>query len=435
MNTQSQPSLLHSAATLAKTPQAPDSQLKKEISKKISSRFGAEDNPLIRIKQAQVLVKELGHLKGASMKLGQMLALEARDFLPDEVCQILEQLQSEASFMDIQTIMQILDQELGAKKRDFSLISEIPLAAASIGQVHRARLAERDVVLKVQYPGIQESIHSDVKVLSRVLKTIAGLLKKQIELDGLVTEFAEIFSQETNYLQEAAFAARYREQAQVLKSVIVPEVLTGYSTSRVICMNYESGVTISSWMRAPSQDLEKRKFYGHLILDIYTREFCDWGLVQTDPNLGNFLLRPDSDELVLLDFGATKSYDLEFRKQYSSLIVAVLEKNEVKVLRQAEEMNLIDPRESLEAKRIFCELIFESIYPITLSEYNFSDESYVRNMRKHSKALMTALKFSSPPKNLIFLHRKLGGIFNMLRILKVTLDLRHYTERFEQLAK
>ena len=407
----------------------------KEISKKISSRFGAEDNPLIRIKQAQVLVKELGHLKGASMKLGQMLALEARDFLPDEVCQILEQLQSEASFMDIQTIMQILDQELGAKKRDFSLISEIPLAAASIGQVHRARLAERDVVLKVQYPGIQESIHSDVKVLSRVLKTIAGLLKKQIELDGLVTEFAEIFSQETNYLQEAAFAARYREQAQVLKSVIVPEVLTGYSTSRVICMNYESGVTISSWMRAPSQDLEKRKFYGHLILDIYTREFCDWGLVQTDPNLGNFLLRPDSDELVLLDFGATKSYDLEFRKQYSSLIVAVLEKNEVKVLRQAEEMNLIDPRESLEAKRIFCELIFESIYPITLSEYNFSDESYVRNMRKHSKALMTALKFSSPPKNLIFLHRKLGGIFNMLRILKVTLDLRHYTERFEQLAK
>ena len=127
-------------------------------SKEVASRLSGNDSPLVRLKQAQTLVKELGHLKGAAMKLGQMLALEARDYLPDEVCQVLEQLQSEASFMDYSVIDSILTQDLGKKKSDFSFISEIPLAAASIGQVHRARLFERDVVLKVQYPGIQESI-------------------------------------------------------------------------------------------------------------------------------------------------------------------------------------------------------------------------------------------------------------------------------------
>ena len=97
-------------------------------------------------------------------------------------------------------------------------------------------------------------------------------------------------------------------------------------------------------------------------------------------------------------------------------------------------MKLLDPRESAAAQKVFCALMFESIHPITLPEYDFSDDSYVRNMQRLSKELVGVLKFSPPPKNLIFLHRKLGGIFHMLRILKVTLDLRRYTERFEALA-
>ena len=406
----------------------------KEISRKINSSLGGEDNPLVRLKQAQTLVKELGHLKGAAMKLGQMLALEARDYLPDEVCQVLEQLQSEASFMDFKAIDDILSQELGERKKDFSLISQTPLAAASIGQVHRARLKDLDVVLKVQYPGIQESIHSDVKVLGHVLKALAGVMRKQVELDGIINEFADIFSQETDYQQEATYLKLYREKAIDLPSVIIPEVYLDYSTSRVLCMSFESGVTLPNWMRT-GPPLEKRKIYGHMILDIYTREFCDWGLVQTDPNLGNFLIRDESDQLVLLDFGATKLYDLKFRIQYSKLIVAVLNRSETDVLRIAEDMQMLDPRESPQAKKVFCALMFESIHPITLSEYDFSDDSYVKNMQRLSKELVGVLKFSPPPKNLIFLHRKLGGIFHMLRILKVSMDLRRYTERFEELAR
>ena len=200
-------------------------------------------------------------------------------------------------------------------------------------------------------------------------------------------------------------------------------------------MSFESGLTLPNWMRQEPVDLEKRKYFGQLILDIYTREFCEWGLVQTDPNLGNFLLRPEANELVLLDFGATKAYDFNFRKKYSQLVVSILNHNEKEMLQIAEEMSLIDARESSEAKRVFRDLMFESMHPITLTEYDFRDQAYVENMRRHSKALVMALKYSPPPKTLIFLHRKLGGIFQMLRILKVSLDLRGYTTRFEILAK
>ncbi len=407
----------------------------KEISRKIQNTFDLESDPLSRLKQAQVLVKELGHLKGAAMKLGQMLALEARDYLPDEVCQVLEQLQSNASYMDYKTVDQIIDRELGEKRKDFSYLSETPLAAASIGQVHRATLNGEDVVLKIQYPGINESIHSDIKVLGKVLKAVAGLMKKQVELDAILDEFADIFSQESDYLQEAVFLERYRKCASGLPNIIVPRAFNNYSTAKVLCMTYETGLTLPNWMRSDPSDLDKRKYYGQLILDIYTREFCDWGLVQTDPNLGNFLIRPEQSEMVLLDFGATKAYDFTFRKQYSELVVSVLSRNEKELMRIAEEMSLIDPRESEEAKKIFRELMFESMHPITLPEYDFRDQTYVENMRKHSKALVVALKYSPPPKTLIFLHRKLGGIFQMLRILKVSLDLRGYTTRFEALAK
>jgi aarF domain-containing kinase len=407
----------------------------KEISRKIQNAFDLDSDPLARLKQAQILVKELGHLKGAAMKLGQMLALEARDYLPDEVCQVLEQLQSNASFMDYKMVAAIIERELGEKRKDFTYLSETPLAAASIGQVHRATLNERDVVLKIQYPGIHESIHSDIKVLGKVLKAVAGLMKKQVELDGILDEFADIFSQESDYLQEAVFLERYRECARGLKNIIVPEAIQNYSTAKILCMSYETGLTLPNWMRTDPHDLDKRKYYGQLILDIYTREFCDWGLVQTDPNLGNFLIRPEQNEIVLLDFGATKAYDLKFRKKYSELVVAVLSRSEKELMTIAEEMLLIDPRESIEAKKIFRDLMFESMHPITLPEYDFRDQTYVENMRKHSKALVVALKYSPPPKTLIFLHRKLGGIFQMLRILKVSLDLRGYTTRFEELAK
>ncbi len=391
--------------------------------------------PLLNLPQIQLLVRELSHLKGAAMKFGQMLALEARDYFPEEVCVVLDQLQSNANFLNFETIDQILRTELGIQYKDLIDLSPSPIAAASIGQVHSARLIKGDrLAIKVQYPGIRDSIDSDVKVLAVILKTITLIMGKQIELSGLIQEFSEIFIQESDYIQEASYTHAYREHARSAPELVVPEVYTAYSTQKVLTLSFEEGQNFSQWILTPEATPEIREFYGNLILDLYTREFCDWGLVQTDPNLGNFLFRPEERKLVLLDFGATKSYDLSFRRKYSQLIMATLSKKSQKIISLGEEMGLIDPRESTETQEIFKQLLFESMNPIASAEYDFSESEYPEKMRSISRQLVNSLKFSPPPKDLIFLHRKLSGVFYILRGLKVKLSLRHYTDKFETLA-
>lgn len=405
----------------------------KELVKRIQGK--ASEDSILNLAQMKVLVSELSHLKGAAMKFGQLLALEGRDYFPEEICEVLDQLQSDASFLDYSVIESILKTELKDRLEHFSQISREPIAAASIGQVHRAQLKDgASVVIKVQYPGIQDSVHSDIKVMGSLMKSIAILMGKQVDLSGLVEEFSEIFIQESDYLREAVFAQNYREKAKEVPDLLVPQIYPNYSSDKILTMEYVAGIKLNDWLKMTTATAEAREFYGKLILDLYSREFCDWGLVQTDPNLGNFLFKPSERRLVLLDFGATKSYDLDFRKLYSQLILATLRKEKTRVLKIGEEMGLINPRESAEAKEVFKELLFQSMYPITLPEYDFGETEYPEKMRDIARELVRVLKYSPPPKALIFLHRKLSGVFNILRMLKVRLPLTRYTERFESLA-
>ncbi len=407
----------------------------------VAHRLGDRDaggSAITRLKQAATLVQELSHMKGAAMKVGQMLALEARDYLPDEVVQVLEQLQNKASFMAFDEVDEILRSDLGKKRSQLRELSEEPIAAASIGQVHRAEIEKNGtmvpVAVKVQYPGIRDSIHSDVKILGVVLKGLTTVFRREIEIEGLLEEFAEVFVQETDYEQEAQAAIDYRKAAATLAGVVVPRVHLGLSTARVLTMDYEPGLTLTQWIRQTHPTPARRLELGALILELYSREFCEWGLVQTDPNPGNFLIRPETGELILLDFGATKRYSKEFRIQYSRLIMAIFTKDTNKVMDAALKMALLDPRESAAAQKAFQALVFESMRPIALNRFDFTDQEHVQKVRTLSQNLLKELRFSAPPKDLIFLHRKLGGVYQMLRQLEVDLELGSYLSRFEELS-
>lgn len=411
--------------------------------KEIAQKLKLSSMNETRMQQALELVKNLGELKGAAMKMGQLLALEARDYLPDEICQVLEQLQNQASFLDFKQIDQILKIELKNKYDDLLNIQQTPLAAASIGQVHKAEFRKKNsteiqtCVLKIQYPGIRDSIDSDIEILIKLLESLTFILGKETDLRDLTTEFSAIFKQESDYLKEAEFTYEYQNLSKNISNIVVPHIYKEYSTNKVLCLEYQRGVTIPNWIRSKSASHEDRIFYAHLILNLYIHEFCKWGLVQTDPNLGNFLLRPENRELILLDFGACKKYDLKFRKLYAHLVFAVLENNPNKMDQISQEMNLIDERESKEAKKIFRDLLTHSMLPLSVEEYDFSNvemnNQYAQEIQSLSKSLAMSLKYSPPPKDLIFLHRKLNGIFQILRILKVPVKLQSYTKAFEEL--
>ncbi|MBC7385866.1 MAG: AarF/ABC1/UbiB kinase family protein [Cryobacterium sp.] len=394
---------------------------------------------LVRLEQARILVEELGRLKGAAMKLGQILALEARDFLPPEVVAILEKLQNQSTFMDADEVRKILGRELGplfgTDSAKLKALSEKPIAAASIGQVHRAEFEGAPVAVKIQYPGIQDTIDSDLKIFRSLVERLTPLLVgHKTDYSGLFEEMREVFINETSYLFEAEMTEKVRGLVHDLPNVRVPRVYTEVSTDFVLVTSFESGMTLSEALRSGRLTPELRIHYADLFLRVYMMELCEWGLVQTDPNLGNFLLDLESRELVLLDFGAVRTYSPEFRNQYSRLIIAAVERRKADCLAMAAALGVLDSRESESTKDTFYHLIDESIEPFRAESFDFSKSHYAEKLRDKGAEFIKSVRFTPPPKDLVFLHRKLGGIFQILRRLEVSLDLRPYLQPHRRAA-
>ncbi len=196
-------------------------------------------------------------------------------------------------------------------------------------------------------------------------------------------------------------------------------------------MDYQSGELLRRWMlKETRQELRERLAHG--VLNLYFHEFFEWGLVQTDPNQANFLIREEGEvlNLVLLDFGATRKYSREFIKNYVKLLEITGEGDKQKLRKQVIEFGLLDPRESDEAFESMQTVLTVAVKPFFRSApFDFSDESHARNSQQSSRELASKLKYSPPPHDLVFLHRKLGGVYAVLKTLGVTIDVSPYWQK------
>jgi len=411
----------------------------KEISHRVSQQITkvvddyAPEKLKHQIDQARQVVESLAKLKGAAMKAGQWIVLEGRDFFPPEVIKILSQLQDSGSFLDIKEIQEILKNELGEEK--FSKIQELsdePIASASIGQVHKAKIEGRDIVLKIQFPGISDSIDSDItafKQLAKVMMTAGG---KQADITPLMEELKKVLKQEVDYLKELKYLNLYRGRILKTTSYLVPEAFEFYSSSKVLTLEFMKAIRFSDWVESkPSK--KDREHVGMLLIELYCLEFFDWGLVQTDPNPANFLvdINEKHPRLVILDFGATLEYSEDFKKNYTSLLRVFSRGNTKEIFEAAQGFGLIDQREDGETQELFAKLMRVSLEPfdLKLQPFNFSDLDYSERVRSVAIQFGRKVKYSAPPQQLIFLHRKLGGIFNIIKQLDVKIDLQPYWKK------
>lgn len=409
------------------------SELGHNIRKSVKSRVEdiAPDLLATRIKQAKILTENLAQLKGAAMKAGQLLSIDSSDILPEEVTEILSKLQSSAEPIEFPIIDDILKQELPLEH--YGSLQDIDTkayAAASIGQVHRAHFQGRDIVLKVQYPGVVDSIDSDLKILKKVVQTMLAVGGRKIPLDEIFEELSIILHQEADYKRELENLEHFHGLVAHLDDYIVPEPVKQLSSQRVLSMTFVEGLDLKEWM-ATNPPQQEKVFIGQRVLDLYCREFFDWGIVQTDPNYGNFRVQTDPLKLVLLDFGATITYDKEFRKAYVKLLKEFASFDKNRMLEAALAFGLLDERESDEVKSLFVEFLKSAVEPFLphLQPFQFHDPRYSAKAHKIGRDFTSALKYSPPPRQLLFLHRKLGGIFNLLRKLEVELDLTPYWEK------
>ncbi|CAN5434160.1 AarF/ABC1/UbiB kinase family protein [soil metagenome] len=415
-----------------------------EMAQSIKSKFSKASEQLTaekmsaRLDQAKWIAENLSQMKGAAMKVGQLLSIDGGDHFPPEAMAVLAKLQSSAEPVDFDIVREVLVEDIGEKKLgDFDDLSIIPDAAASIGQVHRASLKGRAIAIKIQYPGIAESIESDLKILRRLAKSLMSLSSREIDLTELFKEFQRVLEQEADYRVELELMTEYR--ANLLKAFPlvpgeaplyrVPQAIPEYSGRRVLTMSWEEGVGIDTWLKS-QPSVERRERVARSLLGLFGHEFFDWGLVQTDPNFANFLIAPD-DALVLLDFGAALRYEEEFRIRYRNFLGAMGSLDAEKIVREGEAFGLISERESADTKRLFAELLINSVEPFFASKqpFQFDDSDYAKRSRDAGQRFARSLQYSPPPQRILFLHRKLGGIFNFVKKLDVRIDLTPYWKK------
>lgn len=391
----------------------------------------------LQVEQAKAIVEGLGQLKGAAMKAGQLLSMELRDVLPPEVITVLSQLQASGATVDFEEIRSILREELGDERLATLEVSPTPLASASIGQVHRATWrdvngAKTELVLKVQFRGIADTIDSDLALLERIARLFLAVQLKQFDVSAVFTELEDVLKRETDYLHEADALEQYRERAHQVPGLVVPQVHRALCTRRVLALSYEHGLSLDDFLATSSA--QTRASFAQKVLDLYFREFFEWGLVQTDANFGNFLFRPERGELVLLDFGATRSYPTAFRDDYRALLVATLAKDRPAAFEAAVSLGLIsrdEPAAARDALHALLEAVLVVFTPAA-QPVDFQEKQFVDAAGERLKAYYRALTCSPPPAQLLFLHRKLGGVYSLCRALQARLDLLPYAARLTQ---
>src|SRR5262245_18128000 len=369
------------------------------------------------------LADTLADLRGAAMKLGQLLSLQGDDLLSPALRETLASLQSHAHFMPEAQVRQVLAHELGRDwKTRFAELDFEPLAAASIGQVHAAQTRDgRDLALKLQYPGVERSIDGDVDNLALLLRALR-LVPAGLDLDAVLPELKEELRREADYAREARSQEQYRELVGADPGVLVPRVHADLSTRRILASERVRALPIED-LRSPAHAQRLRDEAGAKLLRLVFRELFEFRFVQTDPNFANYLFEPKQERVALLDFGAVRSFSRRFTDRYRDLIQATRAADTEAVHELGSALGLLrgdETREGGEAFRRLCDRVAEPLR--AAGRYDFAGSALTREVRELGVEAYTRRGLHAPPTELLFLHRKLAGSYLLLAHIGARVD-------------
>ena len=387
-------------------------------------RLAGSDPSAIGKGTAEKLVETLGDLKGAAMKLGQVASMDP-DLFPPEVRAVLARLQNEAPPMSFDRVAAVVEDELGGSPDElFAEFSREPMAAASLGQVHRARLRDgRDVVVKVQYPGIDQALRSDIDNLGLVVKTMA-LAHRALDGRQYFHELAEELAHELDYSREGRLAREFAQASASLPDIVVPEIIDERTSSRVLTMQHIPGQTLKTFLTSHPDNASRLRVSGLLIRAIHGAFLVD-GTVHADPHPGNFMVMPDG-KLGVLDFGSVKRFSREFFEGHRDVFRIVLEQKPIDTLALVRRVGFTVDLPDNEARALLGELLHIAGRALRTDDYDYAHDTMAPDSRKlvagHAAQF---LKLRPPPEGVMFV-RAFGGLQQNLRLLGARGDFRPF---------
>ncbi len=416
------------------------------IAKKWATR---QERDAYLVSQMKLLTEDLGLLKGTLMKVGQSLSMYGEHFLPAEANNYLKELQNDSPPLEWKKIKKVLIKEIGFDFLEKVKINPEPYAAASLGQVHIGTLKEtgEKLAVKIQYPGIDKCIESDLKTI-RSFFTVAQILPKGPRTDQFFEELDTMLNQETDYIQEADWTEDIYNKLKDKPHLVVPKVYKEFSSKRILVTSFEEGVKADDPLVKNLSQPEKNHL-GLEFIKLYWDELFRFKVVQTDPHLGNYRIRIEPgdtpNKIILLDFGAMRKVSDSFSDSYKALVLAAADQDKEAILKNGLDIEYLfenDPEDLINKYVEMSLLVGEPFVKPEDTDCPFMDESGVYDWSKTDlpsrvasigSLLATKHEFRPPPQESVFLDRKLGGTFIFLSVLGLKEECRTYL--FQHLQK
>ncbi|KMT64086.1 ABC1 kinase family protein [Catenovulum maritimum] len=374
-------------------------------------------------KNIESIASKLSQMRGAAMKVGQLLSMDTGDLLPEELSDLLAKLRADATPMPHKQLVSVLKGNWGEHWIDsFSHFDLKPFAAASIGQVHLA-YSERGekLAVKVQYPGIQQTIDSDVDNVASLIK-LTRLLPDHIEIDELLTQAKQQLHTEANYIQEASYLAQYQTALGNNDDFILPVSYPELNTENILCMQFVEGESIENCVYL-AQD-ERNKIIASLF-KLFAQELFRFKLMQSDPNFANFMYNQADNKIVLIDFGATREIPEHVSQGYFQFMLSAIEQNETNMMQAAEKIGFFRSDISDSHKKDITKIFYLATKPLRYDgEFDFANSDFTNEVKEASHVIGADKdQWHTPPIDAIFIHRKLGGLYLLAAKLKAKVNL------------
>ena len=376
------------------------------------------------------LTDGLSHLRGAALKLGQMLSMDTGIVLSDELTTILSRMRDDARHMPPKQLQTVLNAEWGPGWYGrFARFDVRPFAAASIGQVHRASLPDgTNLAIKVQYPGVRASIDSDVDNLATLLR-LPGLTPRGMDLSPLLSEAKRQLHAEADYLAEAQHLARFGALLEGSENFALPRLHDALCTPQILAMSYMDSAPLDSLIDAPQAQRDR---VARALIDLVLRELFEFGAMQTDPNLANYRFDPKTNRIILLDFGAVQRVAPALAADFRALARVALDGGSDATRAAMLRIGYFGTDTAPHHQELIQAMFNTAMGPLRQdAPFDFGSSDLLDRLRDMGLAIGNDRELAHvPPAATLFLHRKIGGMYLMAAKLRARVALRPMVERY-----